>query len=320
MTDIVKRQGRDTHSEIQARKEKAALAASGAARYHAHMENTKPEMPQGDAAATPRKPGLAARCVSDLSAMLRFYSRLPVPDWPWERDGHAMPDFARTVWAIPLAGAIIGAVGAAVGAGALALGMSDILVACFVIATLVIITGCFHEDGLADCADGLWGGMTPARRLEIMKDSRIGSYGGAALILSLVLRIFALSELFRLLEGQALWFVIAIAAASRTLALMPTQLLEPATAHGLGAKAQMAGGRACGFALILAFTLLATLAAAHDLLIGLAFTASATGLVLWYVIATARTKIGGYTGDLLGASQQLTEITLMLGFVVALGW
>lgn len=284
------------------------------------MEKTKPEMPQEDAAAPPRKPGLAARSLGDLSAMLRFYSRLPVPSWPWERDAHAMPDFARTVWAIPVAGAIIGAVAAAVGAGALALGLPDLIAACLTIATLVIITGCFHEDGLADCADGLWGGMTPERRLEIMKDSRIGAYGGAALILSLGLRIFALTELFRLLEGSAVWFVIAIAAASRTLALMPTQVLEPATAHGLGAKAQKAGELAYGIALFLAITLLATVAGAHDLLIGLVVTANAVALVLWYVIATARAKIRGFTGDLLGASQQLIEITLLLGLVAAAGW
>lgn len=295
------------------------------------MPNAKPDLPP-EAPSTPPvalpettvqpapRPPFVARALSDISAMLRFYSRLPVPDWPWERDAHAMPDFARTVWAIPVAGAVIGAVGAAAGAGALALGLPPLIAACLTIATLVIITGCFHEDGLADAADGLWGGMTAERRLEIMKDSRIGSYGAAALILALALRILALAELFRLLEGGALWFVIAIAAASRTLALMPTQALEPATAHGLGAKAQKAGEIAYGFAIFLALTLLATVAGAHDLLIGLVVTANAVALVLWWVIATARAKIRGFTGDLLGASQQLIEITLLLGLVVAAGW
>jgi adenosylcobinamide-GDP ribazoletransferase len=302
----------------------AALAASRRGRYHAAMENAKPEPSATNADApkpeAPPAPGLLARLASDVAMMLRFYSRLPVPAMPSERDAHGMPDFSRTAWAIPIAGAIIGIIGAAVGAGALALGMAPLIAAILVVATSVFITGCFHEDGLADSADGLWGGMTPERRLEIMKDSRIGSYGAAALGLALLLRIAALSELFRLLEGGALWFVVAIAAASRTLALIPTQALEPATAHGLGAKAQKPGELGLGIGLFIALTLLAGVAAAHDLLIGLVVTSSAMVFLMWWIIATARDKIGGYTGDILGASQQLIEITLLLGLVAAAGW
>jgi adenosylcobinamide-GDP ribazoletransferase len=296
----------------------AALAAQQRGRYHGCMDNAKPE-PEAETTAPAPAPGLLARLTGDIAMMLRFYSRLPVPVFAFEREPHAMPDFSTKAWAVPLAGATIGVIAAGMGLGALALGLSPLIAAILVIATTVFITGCFHEDGLADSADGLWGGMTPERRLEIMKDSRIGSYGAAALGLSLLLRAAGWSELFRLLDGQAAWFVIAIAAASRTLALVPTQGLEPATAHGLGAKAQKPGEKALGIGLFLSLSLLAGVASAHHLLVGLVVTASALVFVLWWITAMARAKIGGYTGDILGASQQLIEITLVLGLVAAAG-
>ena len=111
----------------------------------------------------------------DLLRCLRFWSRLPTPILASEKDPHGFPDFSRITRMLPLAGAIIGAV------GALALGLAHWLrlpssiAAGLTLAALILATGAFHEDGLADTADGLGGGATRQRKLEIMKDSRIGA-------------------------------------------------------------------------------------------------------------------------------------------------
>src|SRR3954471_4031974 len=119
---------------------------------------------------------------ADLLRCLRFYSRLPVPAPAWEPDPYGPPDFATMPRMLPVAGAIIGAVGAAVLVGAQMLGLGAFVTAALAVASLTLVTGAFHEDGLADTADGFGGGSTPERRLEIMKDSRIGSYWRAALV------------------------------------------------------------------------------------------------------------------------------------------
>lgn len=263
---------------------------------------------------------MLAEAIGDFAKMLRFYSRLPVPVFAFEAAPHGLPDFARAVWAVPLVGATIGAVGAFLGFAAYLAGLSTLIAAALTIAALVIVTGAFHEDGLADSCDGLWGGATPARRLEIMKDSRVGTFGAAGLALSLALRIFALAELFRLVGPMAFPLVIGIGAASRPLALLPTFLLPPATGTGLAASVAMPGARGLMAAILIGLALLAGAAYPLNLLPGLAVTLGALALVLMIAIRIARLKIGGHTGDILGACQQLGEITLLTGLSAAANW
>ena len=129
----------------------------------------------------------------DLLACLRFFTRLPLPALPFDQSPHAPPDMARIALMAPVAGAIIGAIAALALAIANLLGMPPLLGAALAIAALVIATGALHEDGLADVADGFGGGATRARKLEIMRDSRVGAYGAAALALALILRVAALA-------------------------------------------------------------------------------------------------------------------------------
>ncbi len=134
----------------------------------------------------------------DVAAATGLLSRLPVPvdtDLATRRG-------ARAAWAYPIAGLAIGIVAASVGQIAIWLGLGPMLVAGLVIATLVVITGALHEDGLSDAADGLWGGWTAERRLEIMKDSRIGAYGVLALVIVVALRWQALGGI---IQSGALW-------------------------------------------------------------------------------------------------------------------
>ena len=251
----------------------------------------------------------AARDVADA---LRFFTRLSV-----SAPALAAPlDIPRIAWAAPVAGAVVGLVGALVLALTALLGLPPLLRAGLATAALVAATGALHEDGLADVADGFGGGATRARKLEIMRDSRIGAYGAIALALSLILRVGALAAA---LDGgfwRASLSLILVAALSRAAALTPLALLPPARADGAGAAAGLldssALAAAWGSALVIALALgLAALGFIDALLAALMSGAGALG-----VVALARRAIGGQTGDVAGAAQQCGEIAAWCGLLI----
>ncbi|MCE8009792.1 adenosylcobinamide-GDP ribazoletransferase [Aestuariivita sp.] len=235
----------------------------------------------------------------DLPVALVLLTRLPLP---------ALPDAgfareARAVWAFGLAGAVVGGIGAAVASIALGLGLAPVLAAGLCLGAQMIATGAMHEDGLADTVDGFWGGWTAERRLEIMKDSHIGTYGVLALVLSVGLRWLALSVV---LNGSVL-AVIAVAMLSR--AVLPTLMaaLPRARPGGLSDRVGRPPMAAAGLAAALGvFGVVACLGAqaAPVLLVTL--------LAAGGMAALARAKIGGQTGDVLGATQQMIEIACLL--------
>lgn len=245
----------------------------------------------------------------DLFACLRFYSRLPVPAGG---QGHAMPDFRTAVRALPLAGALIGAGAAAVLLAARGFGIPSFAAAACAIAALVAVTGALHEDGLADLADGFGGGATREAKLEIMRDSRLGSYGAVALTLSLILRVGALAAIVErgmLLAAAVLVFAAAL---SRTAGLLPITILAPARADGSGHAALRPFGRALrtAAALTAAVSLLPVMAGlplAGAVWAGVAAVGAAYG-----VAKLAERQIGGLTGDVLGTAQQAAEIAALL--------
>jgi adenosylcobinamide-GDP ribazoletransferase len=260
--------------------------------------------------------GALTDALRDLAACLRFFTRLPLPALPFVESPHAPPDMARLALMAPVAGAIIGAIaGIALGL-AYALGLPPLVGAALAISVLVLVTGALHEDGLADVADGFGGGATPAQRLEIMRDSRIGAFGAAALALLLILRVAALTALAGHGLALAVAALILAGAASRAFALLPLALLPPARGDGLGAgSARLRSGGASaagGAALIIAALLgLVVLGLGHALLgfvlaLGAAF--AMTGV--------ARRQIGGQTGDVAGAAQQLAEIACLIGLLI----
>jgi adenosylcobinamide-GDP ribazoletransferase len=276
--------------------------------------------PSGSAADPARPLSGVARSMADFLRVFRFYARLPLPVFGFEPEPHGLPDFARASWAVPLAGAVIGLVAALVGLCAYLAGLSTTLTAILSVATLVIVTGALHEDGLADCCDGLWGGATPARRLEIMKDSRIGTFGAIGLCLSLALRIFSLAELFRLIGPSALLLMAGIAAASRPLALIPALILPPARKDGLGAQIALPAPLGLAVSVGIGLAMLAASAYATSLVPATATTLLVLLAVMTMAVRIFDRKLGGYTGDSLGACQQLTEITFLLGLSAAVQW
>ena len=205
------------------------------------------------------------------------------------------PPLARCLWAFPLVGAVVGALMGVVFSAADWLGLPLLAAALLAVATATLATGGLHEDGLADTADGFGGGQTVARKLEIMQDSRIGSFGVLALIFTLALTASAIAT-----AGTFLTF-IAISAASRTAMLLPMIWLKPARAEGLGHGAQ-AEADAPAFAALL-LTLLLILFAGQILTL---VAMIATALIVRHL---AQRQIGGQTGDVLGATQKLAECT-----------
>ena len=169
----------------------------------------------------------------DIADALRFFTRLRVGG----PGAAATLDIDRIAWAAPVAGVAVGLIGALVLGVTALLGLPLLLRAAFATAALVAATGALHEDGLADVADGFGGGATRARKLEIMRDSRIGAYGAIAIAIALILRIGALAAA---LDGgfwRATLSLMLVAALSRAAALTPLALLPPARADGAGAAA-----------------------------------------------------------------------------------
>jgi len=231
----------------------------------------------------------------DIVAGFGLLTRIPVPFTPPRPEG---------VWAWPLVGLVTGGLALALGGGLLAAGVVPGVAAAVVIAAQVALSGGLHEDGLADCADGFWGSHDRARRLEIMKDSRIGSYGALALILGLLMRW---SALVAVLGAGAYGLALAAAILSRAAMGLVMAALPNARAGGLSAghgrppMAMALAGAALAMALGLTVGGWAVLA--------LAFGA---GAVVFGLCLVARAKIGGQTGDVLGAAQVLAEIAALV--------
>lgn len=243
---------------------------------------------------------IALKLPSDLLSAFALLTRLPLPD----HQGTG----AASAWAWPLVGAALGAMGAALASGVLWLGVTPGVAAALVLAAGAMLTGALHEDGLSDTADGLFGGWTRARRLEIMKDSRVGSYGVLALVLATLARWSALTAvLVHMQQGSGPWSaLIAAGALSRAPMALTMALLPNARGEGLS----QATGRPS------AATALTGLALATGIAVALTgWTAVplvlVTLAVTFWLAVTALRRIGGQTGDILGANQQLAEIACL---------
>jgi adenosylcobinamide-GDP ribazoletransferase len=234
-------------------------------------------------------------------AALQFLTRIPVRL-------RAAPDMAALVVWFPLIGGVIGVL--AGGVGWVAFEWTTPLVAgALCVVTGLLVTGAFHEDGLGDVADGFGGGHTVERRLEIMKDSRHGTYGVAAMSSSILVRVAALGSLP---SGAAL-FAAAIAAhaVARAGAVVLMAAVPLARHEGLGADyGRSTTVRRAGLAVAMAVLI-------GGLAVGW-WVVPALAAALVAVAATgglARRKIGGMSGDVLGAAEQVAECAVLVVLV-----
>ena len=238
----------------------------------------------------------------DFEIALTFLTRLPVRS---SRAG-APVELAASAPMFPLVGALVGLVGGGFYVAAAWLGLPPLPAAILALAAMTLLTGALHEDGLADIADGFGGGHSRQNKLDIMRDSRLGSFGAIVLTLSLLARISALAAL----AGPAAVTAVLVAAGAVSRALLPMALIAWPLARedGLAATAGRPHPARAAVALIvatlLAFLLLPPLAAMTALLM-----AAAAGGVVGLL---AQRQIGGLTGDVLGAIQQMAEIAFLL--------
>ena len=242
---------------------------------------------------------------ADLVSAFGLLTRLPLPR------STASSSTGASVWAWPVVGLVIGAIGAAAYALAWRAGLSSLLAGLVAVIAMVIATGGFHEDGLADTADGLGGGATPEKRLLIMKDSRIGSFGALALIGSVVLRVGALAQLA---EPRLVAPALIVAAVLGRAAMPGVVLLSaPARPGGLGAALGVLDRRRVLIGGALTVVIGLGLERPHALL----ETIFAALLVAAGVAGVGARSLGGYTGDTLGATEQLTECAVLLVLAAA---
>jgi adenosylcobinamide-GDP ribazoletransferase len=241
----------------------------------------------------------APRFAVDIAVAFQFLTRLPVPPVTFASDG-----LARSVKFFPLVGLVIGS-GAALLEKLLAPHLARPASAVVVLLYLVLITGCLHEDGLTDVADSL-GGWNPEQRLAILRDSRIGTYGAAALVFSLLSRAV-------LLAGLPLEHFTAYLISAHVLcrwSTLPLSYCLPAARDSEGQGARIASLTSVSSLIAgSVFTIVTVMVALRKAAIAPVLSTIAISLLSSFFYMR---KFGGVTGDCLGATNQLTEIAVYL--------
>jgi adenosylcobinamide-GDP ribazoletransferase len=241
---------------------------------------------------------------------LRFYSRLPTGALP-----HRQPELNRIALMLPVASLVIGIEPAFLLIVLTLVGLPGIFAAGIAVAVLLGITGAMAEDGLADAADGLFGGSTPTRRLEIMRDHTHGTYGVLALVLFLLLRVVAIGAVAASHPFGAAGMWLAAMLLARSAALWLVVVLPPARTDGMSAAV---GGVtrttfviSAVFAIVLGAVLAAPIAGIAGLLVALLLIVAV--ISAWVFVC--KTLVGGQTGDLIGALQALLELSALAVFL-----
>jgi adenosylcobinamide-GDP ribazoletransferase len=243
-----------------------------------------------------------ASLATDLKIIVAFATRLPLIHRASVENG----DIARASWAFPVVGALVGGAGALVYWAAVRIGLPPAPASALALAATLAATGCLHEDGLADTADGFGGGGDRARKLEIMRDSRLGTYGACALAMSLLLRWSALAAIAD--PGSAALALIAAHGAARGALPAFMRFVRPARQDGLAAYVGRPPPQCAAAAALLGIGLLG---------LGLGIVAAAIGVMLLAAASLgmarlALSQIGGHTGDVLGALEQVGEAVILL--------
>ena len=237
----------------------------------------------------------------ELIVAFTLLTRLPLA---WLGSTQTQNAFAGAVWAYPIVGIVVGAIGASVYIACIWL-LSPSLAAILALGTTVLVTGGLHEDALADTADGFGGGRSHASKLEIMRDSRIGTFGVLALMFAFAARVAAITSITA--PSQVVRALIIAGCLGRGAMIVPVMILMPARTDGLGARLVSVSWVRSVVGLLL------TAAATVSLLpfsqaLG---TAATAGVVALAISVLARQQIGGHTGDVLGATEVMVECAVL---------
>jgi adenosylcobinamide-GDP ribazoletransferase len=245
------------------------------------------------------------RVLQDLVLAFRFLTRIPLPG-----KAHGPGAVSGSAKFFPIVGLVV-ALGAIGLRRVLSGHLAPPIVAALVLAYLVVITGGFHEDGLADAADGFGGGWSKEKILEIMRDSRIGSFGALAIGLSLLIRH---SLLTNLRTDKFSTYIIVAHVLCRWTTLPLSFFMHPARAEGQGAGVAQ---RTSAWSLILG-TLMAFVICYVVMHLAFWVPLAAAMFVTLITALYYQSQIGGITGDCFGATNQLTEIAIYLWAVLSI--
>jgi adenosylcobinamide-GDP ribazoletransferase len=272
------------------------------------QDNHRPdEVPPGPIVEPQEGDPRYPRILHDFVMAMRFFSRLSMGDIP-----HEAPNLDRMAPAVPIASLVI-ALLPALAMMLLCLATAPPFVAASVgVGLVIVLTGAMPEDALADSADGLFGGTTIERRLEIMKDSRHGTYGVVAIVLYIVIRIAVLGSIAAVNPLAAGGVMVASQIIARSGALWLSVDLPSAREGGASASAGRIDKRSFAIGVIVAVLLTLILAAPFVTVIGLVLTLLAAAGVASAWAWTCRRLIGGQTGDLIGALQALVEVAVLV--------
>lgn len=253
--------------------------------------------------------------LTDVMRSLGFLSRIPVPSsWFIGDDGK----LSTTCRAFPIASAIMTLPAIIILIGSNILALPPLLAAVLSVSALIIVSGALHEDGMADVADGFFGSSDKDRRLAIMKDSRIGTYGALAIIISFSIRTIAIAAILQASVTGATLAIIAASAISRGALVWHWSQLESARKGGTADKVGAPTADALTFALI------------SSVIIAVSCSIGAKGfiptiLALCCAVSASfafrkltKEKIGGHTGDSLGASAVIAEAAFLIGLASSL--
>lgn len=246
------------------------------------------------------------RVLNDYLVAQTFLTRLPCPG-AVDHSGSAL---GRSTAYFPIVGTLVGLLSALAYLTASCL-FEPMISAALALLVSVLLTGAFHEDGLADTADGIGGGFTLERKLEIMRDSRIGTYGATALIFSIVLRVLAIAALPAPLAFSALILAHTLARfSSLPLIYFNTYVREQGTGKPFAAQVTVTRLLVAGLWCVLVWLVLPGALCP-------ALPAAAASLLAAHFYF--RAKLGGITGDTLGAANQLSELAVYLMLLAAAG-
>lgn len=236
---------------------------------------------------------------ADLAAGIGLLTRLPAG---WLSAGEAEMDLGRSVWTWPLVGMVLGAIGGQLLSRLVSMGLERHLAAAWAVALLVVLTGGLHEDGLADTADGFGGGRDKGRKLAIMRDSRIGSYGAMALGMALLIRVTAAAAT----PDPAIAMAVAGGLGRAAMAAL-SSVMKPARQDGLAATLRHIPRPALA-ASLLAPVLIALLLLPAGIALQACFVAVGTTILIGRL---SQQQIGGLTGDVLGATAVTVECCVL---------
>jgi adenosylcobinamide-GDP ribazoletransferase len=237
----------------------------------------------------------------DLKIGLLFSTRFPLA----RSTPIAGADIARASWALPAVGMLIGLLGALAYWISFHFGLPALVGAALAVGATLALTGCLHEDGLADTCDG-FGGGTRERKLEIMRDSRVGTYGACALAMSLLLRVSALASLAG--PGPVALGLIAAHGGARAMVPLFLRLVPPARSDGLSADTGRPPVTSVAVAGLLGFAVLLCSLGTGRAVVALLLLLAVVAFLRWLCLR----QIGGQTGDTAGALEQIGEIVVLL--------